>query len=55
MPFQGKFNVIKITTVIQPKMAVNYCCICSTTLAPGAFFAKKIEQKVFCTKHKKRK
>jgi hypothetical protein len=33
-PFQGKFNVIKITTVINPKIAVNYRGICFITQAP---------------------
>ncbi len=35
-PFQGKFNVINIHMVIEPKMAVNYCSISFTTLAPKA-------------------
>jgi hypothetical protein len=33
--FQGKFDVINITKVIQSKMAVNYRGICFITLAPG--------------------
>jgi hypothetical protein len=36
MPFQGKFNVIKITVVIDSKIVVNYCSICFIALAPGA-------------------
>ncbi len=38
LPFQGKFNAIKITVVIQPKMAVYCCGISFITLAPGLIF-----------------
>jgi len=50
LSFQGKFNLIKVTTVILPKMAVNYCSI---TVAPGAanvkpFFFNAATNKIEC-------